>query len=131
MALIECKECGRKVSDKADACPNCACPLKVEIYTEKKFKNLPPVERKKILNYYVNNGINDFFTQALQVLLQLFFLIGIIEFIVLIFVGMDAIIVSILVTSILLFLMIILTPLAVKEQQKLYEIHFYNKEKLK
>ena len=30
MALIECKECGKKVSDKADVCPNCACPLKIE-----------------------------------------------------------------------------------------------------
>jgi len=27
MALISCPECGRQVSDKASACPQCACPL--------------------------------------------------------------------------------------------------------
>lgn len=27
MALIECKECGHKVSDKAECCPNCGCPI--------------------------------------------------------------------------------------------------------
>jgi RNA polymerase subunit RPABC4/transcription elongation factor Spt4 len=27
MALIKCKECGREVSDKANNCPNCGCPV--------------------------------------------------------------------------------------------------------
>lgn len=27
MALIECPECGNKVSDKAEYCPNCGCPI--------------------------------------------------------------------------------------------------------
>lgn len=27
MALIRCKECGKEVSDKADKCPNCGCPV--------------------------------------------------------------------------------------------------------
>lgn len=27
MALIECTECGHKVSDKAECCPNCGCPI--------------------------------------------------------------------------------------------------------
>ena len=27
MALIQCSECGKEVSDKATACPNCGCPL--------------------------------------------------------------------------------------------------------
>lgn len=27
MALIKCKECGGKISDKANACPHCGCPL--------------------------------------------------------------------------------------------------------
>jgi uncharacterized membrane protein YvbJ len=27
MALISCQECGRQVSDKASACPQCACPI--------------------------------------------------------------------------------------------------------
>ena len=26
MALIKCSECGKEFSDKANACPNCACP---------------------------------------------------------------------------------------------------------
>lgn len=26
MALIECPECGKEFSDKAQACPNCGCP---------------------------------------------------------------------------------------------------------
>lgn len=27
MALIKCTECGKEVSDKASACPNCGCPI--------------------------------------------------------------------------------------------------------
>lgn len=27
MALIQCKECGHEVSDKASMCPNCGCPI--------------------------------------------------------------------------------------------------------
>lgn len=27
MALIKCKECGNKMSDKAEFCPNCGCPI--------------------------------------------------------------------------------------------------------
>ena len=27
MALIKCSECGKQVSDKADACPHCGCPM--------------------------------------------------------------------------------------------------------
>ncbi|MCB9592339.1 MAG: hypothetical protein H6719_06375 [Sandaracinaceae bacterium] len=27
MALIECPDCGRKVSDRAKNCPDCACPV--------------------------------------------------------------------------------------------------------
>ena len=27
MALIDCEECGRQVSDKATACPNCGAPI--------------------------------------------------------------------------------------------------------
>lgn len=27
MALIKCTECGREVSDRASACPNCGCPI--------------------------------------------------------------------------------------------------------
>ena len=30
MALIKCAECGKQISDKANTCPNCGCPLKKE-----------------------------------------------------------------------------------------------------
>lgn len=34
MALIKCKECGHEVSDKAEACPNCGCPVEKKIVCE-------------------------------------------------------------------------------------------------
>lgn len=27
MALINCPECGKEISDKAKSCPNCGCPI--------------------------------------------------------------------------------------------------------
>ena len=27
MALIRCPECGKEISDKAEACPNCGYPI--------------------------------------------------------------------------------------------------------
>lgn len=33
MALIECPECGREVSDRAKACPKCACPVGRQVQT--------------------------------------------------------------------------------------------------
>lgn len=30
MALIQCRECGKEVSDQAKMCPNCGCPVKME-----------------------------------------------------------------------------------------------------
>lgn len=35
MALIECPECGRQVSDKALACPGCGCPIAEKGASEK------------------------------------------------------------------------------------------------
>jgi len=35
MALIKCPECGKEISDKASACPNCGYPMnRAEIETE-------------------------------------------------------------------------------------------------
>ena len=31
MALITCVECGNKVSDKAECCPECGCPVELKI----------------------------------------------------------------------------------------------------
>lgn len=27
MAMINCPECGKEISDKATVCPNCGCPI--------------------------------------------------------------------------------------------------------
>lgn len=27
MSLIKCKECGKEISDKAESCVNCGCPI--------------------------------------------------------------------------------------------------------
>lgn len=34
MALIECPDCGRKVSDRAQTCPDCSCPV-AEVMAER------------------------------------------------------------------------------------------------
>lgn len=31
MALINCSECGHQVSDKAKTCPNCGCPIEIQL----------------------------------------------------------------------------------------------------
>ena len=35
MALINCSECGKEISDKAVACPNCGCPAELMVKIEK------------------------------------------------------------------------------------------------
>ena len=40
MALIKCMECGREISDKAEKCIHCGCPIKPQIKQGKAvFKN--------------------------------------------------------------------------------------------
>lgn len=34
MAMIQCPECGKQISDKAATCPNCGCPVK-EVINER------------------------------------------------------------------------------------------------
>ena len=35
MALIKCSECGKEISDKANNCPNCGCPIdKIRDFSE-------------------------------------------------------------------------------------------------
>lgn len=40
MALIECKNCGHRISDKATVCPKCGIPTKEEPKEERKVKSL-------------------------------------------------------------------------------------------
>lgn len=39
MALIKCAECGKEFSDKASACPNCACPVRKKETRQNNFNN--------------------------------------------------------------------------------------------
>lgn len=45
MALINCPECGIKVSDKADKCPKCAYPISYD----KNISNVEPFVRKETI----------------------------------------------------------------------------------
>lgn len=38
MALIKCTECGKEISDKAQSCPNCGCPIEAAPYGTVKIK---------------------------------------------------------------------------------------------
>ena len=44
MALINCPECGRQISDQAKNCPDCGYPIKSEviIIDERKGRETPP-----------------------------------------------------------------------------------------
>ena len=39
--MIKCPECGKDVSDKATACPNCGCPIKKETEVSEKYLCCP------------------------------------------------------------------------------------------
>lgn len=54
MALINCTECGREVSDKATSCPHCGCPVSIVSVpvTPSKPVNSKPMEQ-------VNNQIQQ------------------------------------------------------------------------
>lgn len=48
MALIKCVECGKEFSDKAQACPNCACPVE---------QSLNNSENNEVLNTNTHSDI--------------------------------------------------------------------------
>ena len=37
MSLIKCSECGKEISDKADTCPGCGCPIEESNSTSVKY----------------------------------------------------------------------------------------------
>lgn len=54
MALIKCPECGKEISDRADACIHCGCPLENrEIETQKKNTNIVYCYEKGIQNLFL------------------------------------------------------------------------------
>ena len=57
MALIKCSECGKEFSDKASACPNCACPNEIKKQVSKEFAELSKEERKELKNYMFKKGV--------------------------------------------------------------------------
>ena len=58
MALIKCAECGKEFSDKAKACPNCACPLDEKTtkitFVREKIMKLSAVD----INLFYDNDIS-------------------------------------------------------------------------
>ena len=38
MALIKCPECGRQVSEYAENCPNCGCPMDRDLPYEDEYE---------------------------------------------------------------------------------------------
>lgn len=57
MALIKCGECGKEFSDKANACPNCACPIENNKNTGKNVQN---INRKEIIKSKRELSLNNF-----------------------------------------------------------------------
>lgn len=51
MALIKCPECGKEISDKAIACPNCGCPMESKV-TDKTQLNEPTTPPKNVSSMY-------------------------------------------------------------------------------
>lgn len=46
MALMNCPECGKEISDQANACPNCGYPLHSEASTAKTISTVPKLSKK-------------------------------------------------------------------------------------
>ncbi len=57
MALIKCKECGKEVSDKAEACPKCGCPIAKKKATEDVQKVRVVKERKSHKKLFIGLAI--------------------------------------------------------------------------
>lgn len=68
MALINCVECRKEISDKAVSCPNCGCPVvqkidmsegKSELYTLKLIDTIEKVKAIKVIRIIFGNSLKD------------------------------------------------------------------------
>lgn len=51
MALIKCVECGKEISDKAYACPNCGCPAEYQSKNSKSIMDRTTIECQNQSSY--------------------------------------------------------------------------------
>lgn len=56
MAMIKCAECGKDISDKADKCPNCGCPVSYSIENTEDVKS---EKREPSTEEMVTNNVKD------------------------------------------------------------------------
>lgn len=75
MALINCKECGGQMSDRATECPHCGCPIEFQIEETSKPLNLQPQQHKPRKSYKLL-WITLAVVGALAVFAGIFFLFG-------------------------------------------------------
>lgn len=57
MALITCPECGKQISDQAEACPNCGYPLKAKKDQQQKEDVKISEEQEEKTSDFVENGV--------------------------------------------------------------------------
>ncbi len=56
MGLIKCSECGKEISDRAEKCINCGCPInKRQIETKQIVQNIPVIS--KVIFQTTSDGI--------------------------------------------------------------------------
>ncbi len=75
MALITCKECGGKMSDRATECPHCGCPIEFQTEETSKPQNQQPQQhkpRKTHKRLWITLAV----VGALAVFAGVFFLLG-------------------------------------------------------
>lgn len=68
MALIKCCECGQEVSEYADKCPNCGCPIEI-IKSNKSDKLYTIINgQKKDVTYFVNKILDKSYEKDMTTL---------------------------------------------------------------
>jgi len=79
VALINCPECHREISDKAESCPHCGFPLEVELTQAVESGQQPQIKAKSGIADGVKIGAGMFIVLPLLIgaaLLVIFLLLG-------------------------------------------------------